>query len=64
MPFEVPLLETIAPPIYQQIAEKALHLNKLGMQPNRIAQRLGVDHTHVTRALKWINGEPVFPKKP
>ncbi len=64
MPFEVALLEVADPPVYQQIAEKVLQLNRLGMNSNRIAQRLGVDHTHVTRALQWIIGKPVYPKEP
>ena len=37
MPFEAALADLPEPPIYQKIFEKALHLNQLGMNPNRIA---------------------------
>ena len=42
------------PPMYQKVADKAMHLNQLGMNPNRIAVHIGVDRTTVTRALRWI----------
>lgn len=43
VPFEAALADLPEPPIYQKIFEKALHLNQLGMNPNRIAFHLGVD---------------------
>jgi hypothetical protein len=54
IPFEAALVGTRELPTYQRIAEKAFHLNQLGMNPNRIAVHLGVDRTTVTRALRWI----------
>ena len=30
-----------------------MHISQLGMNPNRIAIRLGVDRTTVARALRW-----------
>jgi DNA-binding MarR family transcriptional regulator len=54
VPFEVALLFQTEPPTYQKVADKAMHLRQLGMNPNRIAVRLGVDRTTVTRALRWI----------
>ena len=47
-------------PAYIMIAEKALHLNQLGMNPNRIAVALDVDRTTVVRALRWIKGKPKY----
>jgi hypothetical protein len=54
VPFEAALTELSKVPVYQAIAEQAAHLHLLGMNPNRIAVRLGVDRTTVTRALRWI----------
>jgi len=53
MPFEAALTELSKAPVYQAIAEQAAHLHLLGMNPNRIAVRLVVDRTTVTRALRW-----------
>ncbi len=60
MLFEVALVDLPAPPSYQKIAEEALHLNQLGMNPNRIAVHLNVDRKHVERALRWISGKPTY----
>jgi len=54
VPFEVALFFQTEPPTYQKVADKVIHLSQLGMNPNRIAIRLGVDRTTVTRALRWI----------
>jgi hypothetical protein len=54
MAFEVVLLETKEPPKYQQIAERALHLNQLGFSNETIARHIGVDGKTVARALGWI----------
>jgi DNA-binding MarR family transcriptional regulator len=54
MAFDVPLFFQTEPPTYQKVADKAMHLSQLGMNPNRIAVHLGVDRTTVTRALRWI----------
>ncbi len=56
MPFEAALADLPKPPIYQKIFEKALHLNQLGMNPNRIAVHLGVDRTTIVRSLRWEIG--------
>ena len=60
MPFEAALWELSDPPIYQRIAEKALHLEELLMNLNRIAVALKVDRTTVIRALRWIKGAPIY----
>jgi hypothetical protein len=52
--FEVDLLEVEAPPLYQQIAEKALQLNELGLGNEAIARHLGVDGKTVAKALSWM----------
>lgn len=56
MPFEAALADLPEPPIYQKIFEKALHLNQLGMNPNRITFHLGVDRTTIVRSLRWKIG--------
>ena len=52
--FEVDLLETEEPPLYQQVAAKALHLTQLGLSKEAIARSLGVDGKTVAKALIWI----------
>lgn len=54
IPFEVVLTELSKAPVYQEIAEQAVHLHLMGMNPNRIAVHLDVDRTTVTRSLRWI----------
>jgi len=54
MPFEAVLLETVETPKYQQIAEKALHLNQLGLSNEAIARHLGISGKTVAKALIWI----------
>jgi hypothetical protein len=53
VPFEVPFFFQAEPPTYQKMADKAMHLSQLGMNPNRISAILKVDRTTVTRALRW-----------
>jgi hypothetical protein len=53
MAFQVALLETAEPPRYQQIAEKALHLNLLGLSHEAVARHIGVDGKTVAKALSW-----------
>ena len=48
------LLETVEPPKYQRIAEKALQLNKLGLCNEAIARHLDVDGKTIAKALSWI----------
>jgi hypothetical protein len=53
IPFEVALLVTAEPPKYQQIAEKAFHLNQLRFSHEAIARHIGVDGKTVAKALSW-----------
>jgi len=54
VPLETALVNLPEPPIYQKIAEDALQLQRLRMNPNRIAVALKADQTTVVRALRWI----------
>jgi hypothetical protein len=54
VPFEVALVETAEPPVYQRIARKAQHLRELGLSDRVIAARLGVTDKTVTKAVAWI----------
>jgi len=47
-------LETVEPPKYQRIAERALHLNQLRLSNEAIALYLDVDGRTVAKALSWI----------
>jgi hypothetical protein len=51
--FQTNPLEVEEPPKYQQIAEKALHLNQLGLSHEAIARHIGVDGKTVAKALSW-----------
>jgi hypothetical protein len=54
MLIEVPILEIKLPPLYQQIAAKAMHLRDLGMTFLDIGERLGIDRWMVGRAVRWM----------
>jgi hypothetical protein len=54
IPIETAILDTAPAPVYQQIAEKALHLNQLGLSNQAIAGHLGVDGKTVAKALRWV----------
>jgi len=54
MIFEAALLEAEDSSRYQQIAEKVLHLNRLGLSNEAIARHIGVDGKTVAKALNWI----------
>jgi hypothetical protein len=54
LPFKVALVETLEPPVYQQIARKALHLRELGMSDRVIAGRLGVTDKTIAKAIAWV----------
>ncbi len=60
MPFEVAIVELPEVPTYIGIADKALHLKELNMNPNQIAEALKVDRTTVLRALCWAKSIPVY----
>jgi hypothetical protein len=54
IPIEAVLLDTDAPPIYQQIAPKAFQLQQVGMSSVAIAKRLGVTDKTVAKAVAWL----------
>ncbi len=64
VPFEAALLHPSNPPNYITIAEKALQLKELNMNPNQIAVALKVDRTTVLRALRWVKSIPVYATGP
>jgi DNA-binding NarL/FixJ family response regulator len=55
--FEVTLVEASPPLTYQRIAEKAIHLNQLGLSNEAIARHLGVDGKTVAKAVRWGMGK-------
>jgi len=61
VPFEAALADLQMSPVYQRIAEDALQLQRLRMNPNRIAVALKVDRTTVVRALRWIKDKSTYP---
>ena len=64
IPFEVAIVDPPEVPTYIGIAEKALHLKELKMNPNQIAVALKVDRTTVLRALRWVKSIPVYATGP
>jgi len=54
IPIEAAILDTEAPPIYQQIAYKAVQLQQLGMSNSAIAKRLGVTDKTAAKAIAWL----------
>ncbi len=54
MPLKVALLDTERRPLYQQVAQKALHLRELGLSLSAIARRLGVTDKTVAKAISWL----------
>ena len=64
VPFEVAIVEPPEVPTYMGIADKALHLKELNMNPNQIAVALKVDRTTVLRALRWVKSIPVYATGP
>ena len=56
MALDVPIIETGQPPVYQQIAVKAVHLRELGMNLPEISKKLGVDRWTVGKAVRWFGG--------
>jgi hypothetical protein len=57
VPLGVPLLETAPRPAYQEIAVKARHLKRLGLDYAAIARRLRVTGKTVAKAIAWIDRE-------
>ena len=64
VPFEVALLDTSPPPIYQRIARKALHLQELGLSRSAIARRLAVDEKTVAKAIRWLQHQQAPAEEP
>jgi hypothetical protein len=64
MAFEVAIVDPPEVPTYIGIAEKALHLKELNMNPNQIAVALNVDRTTVLRALRWVKSIPFYATGP
>jgi len=55
----VALVETVEPPVYQQIARKALQLRELGLSDRAIAGRLRVTDKTVSKAIRWSSRLPL-----
>ena len=54
LPFQVALVETVEPPVYQRVARKALHLRERGMSDRAIAGRLGVTDKTIAKGIAWV----------
>ena len=52
------LLETRPSFVYQQVAEKARELNRLGMSASAIARNLKITDKTVTKALSYYHSGP------
>jgi orotate phosphoribosyltransferase-like protein len=52
----VAILDTAPPPVYQQIAPKALQLQQLGLSNSAIAKRLEVSDKTASKAISWLLG--------
>jgi hypothetical protein len=52
----MPILESVACPVYQRIAKKALHLSQLGLPFSRIAEALGVTPKTAAKAVRFLKG--------
>ncbi len=48
------LLEAETRPLYQRVAQKARHLQELGLSASAVARRLGVNDKTVTKAIEWL----------
>jgi 2-hydroxychromene-2-carboxylate isomerase len=57
LPFEVPLLETTARPLYQRISAEVRRLRRLGLSLSRIAAHLDVSDKTAARALAWADAD-------
>ena len=54
LPLEIPIVETRRLPTYQRIADRALHLERLGLSRARIAAQLHVSDKTVAKAIAWL----------
>ena len=57
LPLEIPIVGTRPLPTYQHIADKALHLEQLGLSRARIAAQLNVSDKTVAKAIAWRKGD-------
>jgi hypothetical protein len=53
VPFEVALVDAVAPPPYQLIAARANQLSRLGLTNVQVARALGVSDKTVAKAIAW-----------
>ncbi len=52
--FQVSLVDTVMPPLYQNIAPKALHLQQLGLSFSSIARHLRVTDKTAAKGIAWM----------
>ena len=52
--FQVSLVDTVIPPLYQKIAPKALHLRQLGLSFSSIARHLRVTDKTAAKGIAWM----------
>jgi DNA-binding transcriptional regulator YhcF (GntR family) len=57
IPIEVDLVEDSPPPVYQQIAARAIELRERGLSDRRIGQEIGVDPKTVIKAIQWLEAQ-------
>ena len=54
------ILDIKRPPLYQQIAAKALHLHELDLSLVTIARKLEVTDKTVAKGLRWLRDLKLF----
>jgi len=55
MPVTCDLVGGTPPPLYQQLADRAKHLQDLGMSFRAIGRAYGVDYKVAIKAVAWAN---------
>lgn len=55
IPIQVNLMNSEKQPVYQQVANKSLHLTELGFSNRKIAEYLSVDEKTIAKAIQWIS---------
>lgn len=53
LPFEVALVDVVAPPTYQLIAARAKQLSRLGLTNVQVARALGVTDKTAAKSIAW-----------
>jgi hypothetical protein len=51
---DIPIADTLEPPLYQRIAKEATHLRELGMTYPEIGKKLGIDRWTLGKAVRWL----------